>query len=131
MTAPHAQQQQQQRHQQQRPAQQPQAPAGHSPSPAAITSDMSAMPDQRTTVMLRNLPATYTRTMLVEMLNSEGFGEAYDFVYLPTDFRNNSNFGYAFVNLVTHEIAKDVSAHFQRFARWAVASRKVLDVAWS
>merc|ERR1719163_748335 len=34
------------------------------------------------TVMLRNLPNNYTRAMLLKLIDSEGFGGKYDFVYL-------------------------------------------------
>lgn len=41
----------------------------------------------RTTVMLRNVPNDYTRQMLLDMLDDEGFKALYDFVYLPIDAR--------------------------------------------
>merc|ERR1712139_725567 len=42
-----------------------------------------------TTLMLRNLPIEYDRTMLLELLDAEGFTGPYDFLYLPADFRKN------------------------------------------
>eukprot|EP00438_Fugacium_kawagutii_P034564 Skav216757 [mRNA] locus=scaffold3303:12117:15736:- [translate_table: standard] len=56
--------------------------------------------NQRTTVMLRNLPNNYTRDMFLSLLDEEGLSGLYDFVYLPMDFRRDANLGYAFVNLV-------------------------------
>ena len=53
--------------------------------------------DQRTTIMLRNIPNKYTQGMIVELLNESHWGE-YDFVYLRIDFRNRCNVGYAFIN---------------------------------
>jgi hypothetical protein len=50
-----------------------------------------------TTVMLRNIPNKYTREMLVKQLEQEWKGE-FDFVYLPIDFKNRCNVGYAFIN---------------------------------
>merc|ERR1712079_339271 len=37
----------------------------------------------RTSVMVRNLPNNYTRGMLVELFESEGFGGMFDFLHLP------------------------------------------------
>lgn len=54
------------------------------------------------TVMLRNIPNKYTREMLVKQLEQEWKGE-FDFVYLPIDFKNRCNVGYAFINFRTIE----------------------------
>lgn len=53
--------------------------------PAKPEKKMENVP--RTTVMLRNLPSEYTSSMLLDLLNSEGFNVLYTFVYLPIDFR--------------------------------------------
>jgi len=50
------------------------------------------------TLMIRNIPNLYTRSMLMEELDSLGFGGAYDFIYLPIDKSTQWNVGYAFVN---------------------------------
>jgi hypothetical protein len=50
-----------------------------------------------TTAMIRNIPNRYTRSMLIERLNEDFFSQ-YDFLYLPMDFKNKSNLGYAFIN---------------------------------
>eukprot|EP00746_Dinoflagellata_sp_MGD_P164920 gnl/MRDRNA2_/MRDRNA2_93886_c0_seq1.p1 gnl/MRDRNA2_/MRDRNA2_93886_c0~~gnl/MRDRNA2_/MRDRNA2_93886_c0_seq1.p1 ORF type:complete len:419 (-),score=86.01 gnl/MRDRNA2_/MRDRNA2_93886_c0_seq1:94-1269(-) len=60
-----------------------------------------------TTVMLRNIPNKYTRSMLLEVLN-EHFKGSFDFLYLPIDFGNRCNVGYAFINF------RD-SLHVQKF----------------
>ncbi|VVB13654.1 unnamed protein product [Arabis nemorensis] len=71
-----------------------------------------------TTVMLRNIPNKYTREMMIEVLDKhceeankkekdEGFPiSAYDFLYLPVDFRSGLNKGYAFVNFTNAEAVK-------------------------
>jgi len=59
--------------------------------------------DEYTTVMLRNIPNKYTREMLVKELRVQGFTGKYDFLYIPTDFANDANPGYAFVNFRTNE----------------------------
>eukprot|EP00927_Polykrikos_kofoidii_P040276 TRINITY_DN34464_c0_g1_i1.p1 TRINITY_DN34464_c0_g1~~TRINITY_DN34464_c0_g1_i1.p1 ORF type:complete len:332 (+),score=62.58 TRINITY_DN34464_c0_g1_i1:36-998(+) len=90
-----------------------------------------AAPEERNTVMIRNLPETYTRTMLTNLLDSEGFFGTYDFVYLPTNFRTEASFGYAFVNFVTQQAAVASASHFEGFRQWGVPSERVGEVSWS
>jgi hypothetical protein len=84
----------------------------------------------RTTLMLRNIPNNYSRDMLLELLDREGFKACYDFVYLPVDFHRLAGLGYVFVNFATTESAQRAKQHFQGFDRWAVTSHKVCDVSW-
>jgi len=82
--------------------------------------------------MLRNLPKKYSRSMLLETLNTEGFAGQYDFVYLPIDFGSKCGFGYAFINLVDPDWADAFWDHFQGFDRWSVPSDMVpAEVTWS
>jgi len=85
----------------------------------------------KTTVMLRNVPNNYSRTMLLNLINTEGFAGEYDFVYLPMDFKSHASLGYAFVNLVTPEKAAAFWTAFDGFNKWKVASQKVCSVSWS
>merc|ERR1719335_475768 len=71
-------------------------------------ANMGEVPESmRTTVILRNLPNNYTRQMLLDLMDSEGFACKYDFVYIPVDFGSQAGLGYAFINLVTPEVATD------------------------
>jgi hypothetical protein len=92
---------------------------------------LAGVDDERTTVMLRNLPNNYSRGMLLDLINSEGFKGEYDFLYLPIDFTTKACFGYAFVNLVTHEAATRFRAAFDGFSDWIIPSRKRCIVSWS
>merc|ERR1719469_545856 len=83
-----------------------------------------------TTVMLRNLPNNYTREMLMDLMAKEGFGNAYNFLYLPIDFKTQAALGYAFVNLTHPSVAEQFWKVFDGFSRWSVPSRKLCLVSW-
>uniref|UniRef100_A0A7R9V4D8 Mei2-like C-terminal RNA recognition motif domain-containing protein n=1 Tax=Chlamydomonas euryale TaxID=1486919 RepID=A0A7R9V4D8_9CHLO len=54
--------------------------------------------DRRTTLMIKNIPNKYTQKMLLSTID-EFFHGTYDFFYLPIDFKNKCNVGYAFINM--------------------------------
>lgn len=87
--------------------------------------------DERTTVMLRNIPNNYTRQFFIELLDAEGFACQYDFIYLPTDFKSRANLGYAFVNLTFPAAAQRFMKTFNGFSNWILPSKKVCSVSWS
>lgn len=112
----------------------------HRPPGAGHRSDAVTRPAQatqevpeaeRTTVMLRNLPNSYTRQMLLELIDAEGFEGEYDFVYLPTDFTSHAGLGYTFVNLISPDVARRFWEHFDGFSKWALKSSKVCTPCWS
>jgi len=86
---------------------------------------------ERTTLMLRNLPAKYTRDRLLDLLASKGFAGKVDFLYFPIDFETEVGLGYAFVNLQTPADAEGVKRSFDGFSDWAMPCNKVCSVSWS
>ncbi|CAN6251402.1 unnamed protein product [Urochloa humidicola] len=54
--------------------------------------------DTRTTLMIKNIPNKYTSKMLLDVIDETHDG-AYDFFYLPIDFKNKCNVGYGFINM--------------------------------
>ena len=55
--------------------------------------------DTRTTVMIKNIPNKFDQVMLLTMI-TETYKKNYDFLYLPIDFQNKCNVGYAFLNFI-------------------------------
>ncbi|CAH2078692.1 unnamed protein product [Thlaspi arvense] len=63
-------------------------------------SKITSGEDLRTTLMIKNIPNKYTRKMLLAAIDETNRG-TYDFLYLPIDFKNKCNVGYAFINMVS------------------------------
>merc|ERR1712048_561696 len=103
----------------------PQKPVQSPPSTPSTWSDWSEESEDdessttpMTTAIIRNIPPSYTRSMLLDLLDREGFACQYDFVYLPIKIKWNKAFGYAFINMVTHSVAQRFLGHFANFDRW-------------
>ncbi|SCN61187.1 RNA-binding protein, putative [Plasmodium chabaudi chabaudi] len=82
-----------------------------------------------TTVMLRNIPNKYTQNMLMDVMN-EHFKGLYDFFYLPIDFRNKCNVGYAFINFIHPHYAELFIKFFNNYKLNAFKSNKICTVTW-
>lgn len=69
--------------------------------------------DTRTSLMVRNIPNKYTQSMLLSEFEESGHGPGkIDFFYLPIDFRNKCNRGYAFINFVNY---RDILSFYETF----------------
>ena len=109
------------------------SPRGLAGSPAAVTTDSPVLPEIcGTTVMLRNIPNKYTSEMLMDEFSKFNFSTTdIDFFYLPIDFRNKCNVGYAFMNFYAHERAVEFMQRFENYRLPATNSNKVCTVCWA
>jgi len=87
--------------------------------------------DWRTTVMLKNLPKSFSREGLLSLLDSKGFQGAYDFVYMPFNFDTFTNLNHAFVNMIMPEDVERLWAAFDGFSDWEVPHEEACKLAWN
>ncbi|XP_042482832.1 protein MEI2-like 6 [Macadamia integrifolia] len=92
-------------------------------------------------VMIRHIPSKLSREMLIDLLDKHCIEEnakiklgsssslsAYDFVYLPIDFRTGVNKGYAFVNFTSKEAADRFKTSFNGHKWHLFASKKICNI---
>jgi hypothetical protein len=70
--------------------------------------------DQRTTLMIRNIPKRMTQRQLLAEIDLAGYLACVDFVYLPTDISQGRSHGFAFVNFELPEQAAAFKAVFHK-----------------
>merc|ERR1712070_450504 len=87
--------------------------------------------EERTTLLLKNLPRACTTESLAELLHDEGFVGCFDFAYVPIDFSQQRAFGYAFVNFCSSADACDAMEHLNGNDSWAAPGQEGLNVQWS
>lgn len=99
--------------------------------PTQEANQQESSPDERTTLLLKNIPPSCTTQMLVHVLNSQGFEGSYNFVYAPTDFRSLTSFGYGFVNLVSYSEAVRMMEALDGYDGWSSTGINSMEVCWS
>ncbi len=86
--------------------------------------------DKRTTLMIKNIPNKYTQKMLLSTID-EYFSGTYDFFYLPIDFKNKCNVGYAFINLIKPEYIVPLVEKFNQKKWEKFNSEKVCNISYA
>ncbi|GMH34439.1 hypothetical protein BSKO_02273 [Bryopsis sp. KO-2023] len=84
----------------------------------------------RTTLMIRNIPNKYSQKMLLDVLNRK-YRSCYDFFYLPIDFKNRCNLGYAFVNFTSPAKTAEFYKEFHAKAWEEFNSKKVCEITYA
>ena len=80
--------------------------------------------------MIKNIPNKYNQEMLLKVLES-AYSGLYDFFYLPIDFKNRCNLGYAFVNFVRSSDALGFYEEFHK-KKWSdFNSKKVCEITYA
>ena len=86
--------------------------------------------ETRTTLMVRNIPNKYSQQMLLDEVNAHHQGQ-YDFFYLPIDFKNRCNVGYAFINFLSPLHILDFVRRFEG-QRWrSFNSEKICSITYA
>lgn len=86
--------------------------------------------DKRTTLMIKNIPNKYTQKMLLATID-EKFRGTYDFFYLPIDFKNKCNVGYAFINLILPEYIVPLVERFNNKKWEKFNSEKICNISYA
>lgn len=84
----------------------------------------------RTTLMIRNIPNKYSQKMLLDVFDRKYSG-TYDFFYLPIDFKNRCNLGYAFVNFKNPSTTAEFYKEFHSKSWEEFNSKKVCEITYA
>jgi hypothetical protein len=87
--------------------------------------------DKRTTCMIRNIPNQYTQRSLASTIDQQSPDSLYNFLYVPVNYRNRRNVGYAFINF---EDPKHIIPFFHSFhgSSWSkFNSEKICAIAYA
>mmetsp|Transcript_113806 Transcript_113806/g.226496 ORF Transcript_113806/g.226496 Transcript_113806/m.226496 type:complete len:317 (-) Transcript_113806:146-1096(-) len=74
--------------------------------------------EEFTTLMIRNLPHDLTQMHLIAELDKNGFEQAYDFLYMPSNFCSGRGKGYAFINFTQQAAARQFVAEWHKGVRF-------------
>ena len=80
--------------------------------------------------MIKNIPNKYTQKMLLQTID-EQFSRLYDFFYLPIDFKNKCNVGYAFINMVQPKYILPLTKRFNQRKWERFNSEKVCHISYA
>ena len=67
------------------------------------------------TVMMKNIPMRISQKDLLQLLDSQGYSDVYDYLYLPMDLKTMCNRGYAYINFAHPVFILDFYLQFHGF----------------
>lgn len=103
---------------------------GGNPKFALNISRVMSGDDTRTALMIRNIPNKYNQRMLLLALDDNHRGH-FDFIYLPIDFKNKCNVGYAFINFTRTEFIPSFYNKFHGHKWLRFNSEKVCEITYA
>lgn len=80
--------------------------------------------------MIRNIPNKYTKKMLLKEIE-KNFVNKFDFFYLPIDFDNGCNMGYAFINFIKHDTVREFFLSFNDKKWKKFKSSKICEIKYA
>lgn len=86
--------------------------------------------DQRSTIMIRNIPNRYNQSEFLKIIDTH-FKGLYDFLYLPMDFKNHCNIGYAFLNFIDYKYVVSFYQMFHGFKWDLIRSEKICYICFA
>jgi len=103
----------------------PSTTAGDS-TPTQLSEPLSEEEEEtEPTLMLCNIPCRFGHDKIVEVINSVGFTDLYDFIYVPQHHsKRNGNIGYAFIHFHSMENADWFMETFQNYQFQGTSSSK-------
>lgn len=85
---------------------------------------------RKTTLMIKNIPNRYTKDMMLETIDKK-FKDKFNFFYLPIDFDNKCNVGYAFINFIDLADIKDFFLEFNGSTWPNFKSDKICEITYA
>ncbi|XP_010263956.1 PREDICTED: protein terminal ear1 homolog [Nelumbo nucifera] len=112
------------------------------------TQNPAQSEDTETTLMIKNIPNKLSRKEMLDFLDERcskerqtliseraaedaGMSLAYDFLYLPMDFRSRCNRGYAFVNFTSARAASILKQSINNYKWDILGSRKICEITFA
>lgn len=84
----------------------------------------------KTTLMVKNIPNKYDLNLLQQTIDRSYKGK-YDFLYLPIDFKNKCNVGYAFINFIEPKTIKNFYCDFHGKKWEKFNSEKICEIKYA
>jgi hypothetical protein len=89
-----------------------------------------SLEDRRTTIMIKNIPNKFNRTILLSTIDIN-FKGTYDLFILPTDGNRNKNFGYSFINFTSSYFIPYFYFMFNNKKWSSTNSKKICEITYS